>query len=229
MDAGRRRAHLGRGPAALLGPPSAADISSIPFLPSPCLCIPHMGLLAPVPQPPGAFHINHLPYWETSSNWEAVEGRRESEARTESGLSTGCSSTRPAKEAPSSQVSFLQLRDPLTKAVSDSASTRISVFFPAWITIQSKPHANCSPQVPSPLCTSGLSRSHLHPHLFLCCLCGAVVSASSLRACLSPTPSLSYMHFEIKLMRYYAGGEQCLYFKMSLFTASRALLPPPYN
>ena len=65
-DAGRHRACLGRGPAALPGSPSAADTSSVPFLPSSCLCIPHMGLhpLDPIPQPPGAFHprgISHGP------------------------------------------------------------------------------------------------------------------------------------------------------------------------
>lgn len=56
-DAGRHRACLGRGSAALPGSPSPADISSVPVLPSSSLCIPHMGLhpLDPIPQPPGAF------------------------------------------------------------------------------------------------------------------------------------------------------------------------------
>lgn len=205
MDPGRRRAHLRRGPAALLGSPSAAD-GSIPFLPSSCLCISHMGLhlLPPFPQPTAPGGISHQPSPILGDVLKlGSSGRKQGDqgthwVRARHGLQQYQTSQGNAQQS----VSFLQLQDPLTKAVSDSALTRIFVFFPAWITIQSKPHANCSLRVPSPLCASGLNHSHLHLHLFLCCLCGAVVSASSLHAHLSPTPSLSYTHFEMKLTKY---------------------------
>lgn len=74
-DAGRR-ACLGRGPAALLGSPSAADASSIPFLTPSRLHIPYPGLhpLAAVLQPTGG--MSHQPISHTGRHPQTGKGQR---------------------------------------------------------------------------------------------------------------------------------------------------------
>ena len=172
-------------------------------LPALQFCVPHTGLCLLAPA------HGRLPYWGTSSDWEGAKGKQGEWGTDRLRAWHGLQQHHTGRESAQLSVSFLQPQDPSTKAVSDSASTHIFVFC-STVDYSTKPQANCCLKVPSRLCTPGLNRSRLHPHLLLCHLCGAVGSPSSLHVCMPLTPSLSHTHFEMKPVRYYAGGKQRL-------------------
>lgn len=119
--------------------------------------------------------------------WQKEEGRaNHTRVRAQHRLKHHQTSQESAQQL----VSFLKLQHPLTKAVN------FNMHFCTFSSVgyNSK---QALPQGPFPSC----------------CLSGAVVPALSSHAHLPPAPSLSYMHFEMKLTRYYyAGGKQYLYF-----------------
>lgn len=86
--------------------PSAADISFIPVLPTSHLCISHMvctyWISSHSLHGQWPFHTDCPTYWETSSDWEVAEGRRESKPHTSQGLAQAEAAPNQPRKVPSS-------------------------------------------------------------------------------------------------------------------------------